>query len=116
MMGAALGLACVAIAGAVLTTGLVRPWGEIFPRWFPVIGGRRVPLALAIVPASFVSAIVFAAGLGIARDAFQGGLSIPDWPAKAPGLLWPLWGLALAAATLAYYYRRRGRCPRCGRW
>jgi hypothetical protein len=32
-----------------------------------------------------------------------------------PKLLWPLWGAALGAATLAYYYRRPGRCGLCGR-
>src|SRR5829696_6889547 len=31
------------------------------------------------------------------------------------GEVWPLWGVALGAATLAYYYRRRGRCSHCGR-
>jgi hypothetical protein len=38
-----------------------------------------------------------------------------DWAALAPELLWPLWGVALAAATLAYYYRRRGPGVECGR-
>jgi hypothetical protein len=31
-----------------------------------------------------------------------------DWAALAPELLWPIWGVALGAATLAYYFRRRG--------
>ena len=34
--------------------------------------------------------------------------------AMGPAMLWPLWGVALAAAALAYYYRRRGICTRCG--
>jgi hypothetical protein len=38
-----------------------------------------------------------------------------DWAALGPELLWPVWGVALAIATLAYYYRRRGRCANCGR-
>ncbi len=38
-----------------------------------------------------------------------------QWAAIAPELLWPVWGAALGAATLAYYYRRRGRCVQCGR-
>jgi hypothetical protein len=45
----------------------------------------------------------------------EGVLSAQNWAALTPGLLWPLWGATLAAATLAYYYRRRGRCERCGR-
>jgi len=115
LMWAALGLGSVTVVGAVLTTGLVRPWGETFPRWLPLVRGRRVPPALAIAPASVVSVLVFGAGTAVIRDTLAGGLLIDDWPAKVPGLLWPLWGIALGAATLAYYYRRRGRCSRCGR-
>ena len=32
-----------------------------------------------------------------------------------PTLLFPVWGVALAVATLGYYYRRRGPCNACGR-
>ena len=116
MIGAAAGLASVAICGAILTVGLILPWGEVFPRWMPVVRGRRVPPALAIAPASLVSVLVFAAGLGITRDVLRDGFSSVDWIASAPGLLWPFWGLGLGAATLSYYYRRRGRCSRCGRY
>jgi hypothetical protein len=35
--------------------------------------------------------------------------------ALAPELLWPVWGVALGAATLAYYYRRRNKCKHCER-
>jgi hypothetical protein len=31
----------------LLTVGLVRPWGEIVPRWVPRIGGRVVPARAA---------------------------------------------------------------------
>jgi hypothetical protein len=115
-------LATLAVVGSILTLGLVRPWGEAFPRWIPYLGGRRVPPWLAIVPAALVSVLVTSAGLMFIRlvvtdafaDAFEFG---PDlgWVALAPELLWPAWGAALAATTLAYYYRRRGRCTRCGR-
>jgi len=115
MLGAAAGLASVAIGGAILTLGLVRPWGEVFPRWIPIVRGRRVPPALAIAPASLVAVLVFAAGLGITRDVLRDGFSSADWIASAPGLLWPFWGIGLGAATLAYHYRRRGPCGRCGR-
>ena len=37
-----IGLALVSEATALLTIGLVRPWGERAPAWMPLIGGRRV--------------------------------------------------------------------------
>jgi hypothetical protein len=115
-------LATVAVGGALLQFGLVQRWGEVFPRWVPVLSGRRVPPALAIVPASLVAVIVTNAGLMFVRLMLLGTLfevftflDEGDWAALAPELLWPVWGVALGAATLAYYYRRRGRCGRCGR-
>ena len=51
--GAALG--SMGLIGSVLTFGLIRPWGERFPRWVPVLRGRRVPVALAVVPAVTVA-------------------------------------------------------------
>jgi hypothetical protein len=32
-----------------------------------------------------------------------------------PTLLFPVWAVSLAVATLGYYYRRRGPCRLCGR-
>jgi hypothetical protein len=119
LVWAGAGLATVAVGGAVLTLGLVQRWGEVFPRWVPFLGGGRVPVWLAVVPASLVSVLVTAAGLMFVRLTLTGGLGAilgervlgsENWAALAPELLWPLWGAALGAATLAYYYRRRGRC------
>lgn len=45
-------LSAVAEGLALLTLGLVQPWGEVAPRWLPVIGGRRIPVAAAAVPAA----------------------------------------------------------------
>jgi hypothetical protein len=108
--GAALGT--VAICGAALTLGLQQGWGETFPRWLPLVAGRSVPPLLAIAPATLVSVLVTAAGLMIWRRTLLGTgtftLFDGNWAALAPELLWPGWGVALAAATLAYYFRRRG--------
>jgi hypothetical protein len=111
--GAALSM--VDVAGALLTLGLVRRWGEVFPRWVPFLSGKRVPPAMAIVPASLVLVVVTSAGLQVVRGFLANGFPAEGWATTAPGLLWPVWGVALGAATLAYYYRRRGRCARCGR-
>src|SRR5688572_13225119 len=39
-------------AVALIAFGLVKPWGEVAPRWIPFIGGRRVNPYAAIVPAT----------------------------------------------------------------
>jgi len=44
-------LSLVAEGSALLTLGLVQPWGEIVPRWIPLIGGRCVRPMAAVVPA-----------------------------------------------------------------
>jgi hypothetical protein len=112
-------LATVAIIGAILTLGLIQPWGERFPTWIPFWGGKRVPPALAIIPAALISVLVTSAGLMYVRLTLTGVFDEqfgPGNPATyGPELLWPVWGIALGAATLAYYYRRRGRCQYCGR-
>ena len=120
-------LATMAVGGALLTLGLTQRWGEVFPRWLPFLRSRPVPVLLAVIPASIVAALVTTAGLMFVRMTLAGTLSgvfgdgnelvfsAQNWAALAPELVWPLWGLALGAATLAYYYRRRGRCPYCGR-
>lgn len=102
-------LAGFGLVGSLLTFGLVSRWGEVFPPWLPWLGDRRVPIGLAVVPATIVSALVFSAGLGLSRAGITGdiGLSAETWAELGPILLWPLWGAALATATLAYYLRRR---------
>ncbi len=45
--------------------GLVHRWGEVFPRWMIGLAGRRVPIALAVVPASLVSVLLIVGGIGI---------------------------------------------------
>jgi hypothetical protein len=108
--GAALG--SMGLIGSVLTFGLIRPWGERFPRWVPGLRGRRVPVALAVVPAVAVAMAVTSAGLMFSRVLYLD--PDPDKLAMmGPSVLWPLWGAALAAAAVAYRIRRRGDCARC---
>ena len=115
MWWAGAALSTVDLAGVILTLGLVQRWGEVFPRWMVGLAGKRVPPAMAIVPASLVSVMVTSAGLQVVRGFLLGGFPADGWATIAPGLVWPLWGTALGAATLAHYYRRRGRCSHCGR-
>ncbi|HTP07754.1 MAG TPA: hypothetical protein VMP08_05860, partial [Anaerolineae bacterium] len=60
-----LSLATFGLAGAVLMLGLVQRWGEVFPRWMIGLAGRRVPIALAVVPASIVAVLLIVGGIGI---------------------------------------------------
>jgi len=124
---AGLFLANFGLAGAVLMLGLVQRWGEVFPRWMIGLAGRRVPIAMAVVPASFVSVLLTLGGIAIwsgldrmlAELARAGAKGIGIvWAATfqvGPVLLFPVWGVALAVATLGYYYRRRGACVVCGK-
>jgi len=112
-------LATLAVGGAVLTLGLAQRWGEVFPRWMLGLRGRQVPVGLAVVPATVVSVTVASAGLMFLRFGVTGGFgdTFPgendDVAAWLPEMFWPLWGAALAAATYAYWLRRRGRCQVC---
>ena len=127
MWTAGLFLATFGLVGVVLTLGLVQRWGEVFPRWMIGLAGRRVPIALAVVPASLVSVLLVAGGIVVwshldrmvARLAAGGaeGIGIIWGIISAVGavLLFPVWGIALAVAALAYYYRRRSPCSVCGR-
>jgi hypothetical protein len=113
-------LANVGLVGGVLMFGLVQRWGEVFPRWMVGLARRRVPIALAVVPASIMSVLFIVSGISIwsgyaqmAEAALASGQNL--WIVVGPTYLFPVWGVALAVATLGYYYRRRGPCGMCGR-
>jgi hypothetical protein len=120
-------LATFGLAGAVLMLGLVQRWGEVFPRWMIGLAGRRVPIALAVIPASIVSVLLIVGGIGIWSSVDQMVANLAATGAEdieisgaiifqlGPTLLFPVWGVALAVATLGFYYRRRGPCKVCGR-
>jgi hypothetical protein len=113
-------LATFGLVGAALMLGLTQHWGEVFPRWMIGLAGRRVPIALAVVPASIVSVLLIVGGITVwssyaqmADAAASSGLAMGI--VVGPVVLFPVWGAALAVATLGYYFRRRGPCSVCGR-
>lgn len=110
-----LGLGMAAVAGSVLTLGLIQRWGEVWPRWVPRLAGRRVPVAAAVVPGLVVAVLLAVAGHSLTQ---QTVLAILDGDSSSAWLLlalpFPLWAPLLALATVAYYLRRRGSCARCG--
>lgn len=107
--------------------GLVQRWREIFPRWMLGLTGRRVPIALAVISASIASVLVLVGGIGTWSNLHEMVTNLAAMGSEGIGLIWelifqagptllfPVWGVALAVATLAYYYRRRGPCVACGR-
>jgi hypothetical protein len=123
----ALFLGTFILVGAILMLGLVQRWGEVFPRWMIGLAGHRVPIALAVVPASLASVLVIVGGIGIWSGLTQMVANLVATGADdreiigavifelGPTLLFPVWGVALAVAALGYYYRRRGPCSVCGR-
>jgi hypothetical protein len=107
-------LATFGLVGAVLMLGLVQRWGEVFPRWMIGLAGRRVPIALAVVPASLVSVLLVVGGISIWSGLDQMVANLMVGGAEDIEII-GVWGIALAVATLGYYYRRRGPCRMCGR-
>ncbi|MGI5489979.1 hypothetical protein [Microtetraspora malaysiensis] len=109
-------LVCIAMsvvteALAMLTLGLVRPWGEVMPAWIPLIGGKRVAPLAAVVPAGLGAVVLMvltiprAGGFGGAVGAPTGLPLVVMNVCYAPLLLW---GPLLAVVTVAYHRRRRG--------
>ena len=105
-------LSVITEAAALLTLGLVRPWGERAPAWIPVIGGRRIPPMAVIVPAA-LGAVLLALIWGYAFRDFPGmgelEFSATGWKVLLVAAYAPLlaWAPLLAAVTYAYYRRRR---------
>ncbi|WP_045303721.1 hypothetical protein [Saccharothrix sp. ST-888] len=99
----------------LLTLGLAQPWGEVVPRWVPLLGGRRVPILAAVIPAALGAATVTVLAVAGAfhwnSPTTMGSPTAPTGTAArvmtacyAPLLLW---GPLLAIVTVAYYRRRR---------
>jgi hypothetical protein len=95
---------------ALLTLGLVRPWGERVPRWFPLIGGRWIP-PRPVAAVAFLGAIALQFIWTFAfRNPDMPGLTFTSttWEVVFYACYTPLllWAPLLAAVTVAYYRRR----------
>ena len=97
-----------AALGAVLTMGLIRPWGEVFPRWMPGLAGRAVPVRAAAVPGGIVAALVTLAAVPMLVGMLTGDLTRIEKGLSV--LLFPfwIWGPALALAVWGYVAHRTG--------
>ncbi|WP_067827282.1 hypothetical protein [Actinomadura kijaniata] len=97
---------------ALLTLGLVRPWGEVFPRWMPLVGGRNVPVWLAVGLATTGAVAVTLIGWSMMGQ-WTGNMASPEAPQGLAGVVmfacyapFLLWGPLLVAVTVHYAVRR----------
>lgn len=91
-----------AAAASILTLGLILPWGRVFPRWMPRVGGRPVPVGAAAIPGFIAAGILCIAAVPMLlttvgpaaspADALIVNLVLPFW----------FWGPMLALAVAAY--------------
>ncbi|WP_433167638.1 hypothetical protein [Kribbella sp. CA-247076] len=104
-------LTVFAEAVALIAFGLVKRWGEVAPRWIPIIGGRPVNPWAAIVPAILGALALIAIWTYGFRDVFTADFlpfESTGWAALMIACYAPLqlWGPALLVLTWAYYRRR----------
>jgi hypothetical protein len=108
---------------AFTAVGLIAAWGEVFPRWVPVLRGRRVPTLGAVIPAAMGALLLTAVwtaafAADFAGTTLRGDPAPSGYPGEAGG--WAavvyyicytpllLWGPLLGLVTVAYWRRRRG--------
>ncbi|MEU9833491.1 hypothetical protein AB0D67_18385 [Streptosporangium sp. NPDC048047] len=86
----------------MLTLGLVSGWGEVWPRWVPVVHDRPVPVRLPVTTGGLIAGACCLASPGLVVNTVEDGnpVILLLWP-------YPLWGVLLGAAVFAYWLRRR---------
>ncbi|WP_327733764.1 hypothetical protein OG749_07685 [Streptomyces nojiriensis] len=115
--------ALLAALGVFLLWGLVRPWGQVFPRWTLLLRGRRVPRWLPLTPALLGAATLApygVLGVGYLVLATAGVVAVRrgDFPSPGDALLvgwigmaaFAVYGIALTVAARSYWLRTRPAC------
>lgn len=91
-----------AALGGVLTLGLIRPWGEVFPRWMPGLAGRPVPVRAAAIPGGVVAAVLTTSAVPMVVAMLTSGLGPLDKALSMAVFPFGIWGPALALAVWGY--------------
>ncbi|CAM5276965.1 hypothetical protein SAVIM338S_00075 [Streptomyces avidinii] len=112
--------ALLAALGVFLLWGLVRPWGQVFPRWTLFLRGRRVPRWLPLAPALLGAATLAPygmVGVGYLALASAGALTMRRGDFHSPGdallvgwigmAAFAVYGIALTIAARSYWLRTR---------
>ncbi|MEU8927963.1 hypothetical protein AB0D10_44885 [Kitasatospora sp. NPDC048545] len=110
----------LAVLGVFLLWGLVRPWGQAFPRWTLLLHRRRVPRWLPLTPALIGAATLTPyglLGLGYCTLAATGVVTMRQGDAPSPedalqmgwiGMVaFAAYGVALTIAARSYWHRTR---------
>ncbi len=108
-----LGLGLIAMTSGIVTLGLIRPWGEVWPRWIPFLAGRPVALKAAVVPAASAATLLLVGSVSLTQMLWLPEASVVTNVGYLLLFPFPLWGASLAVATAAYYFRRRTPCTTC---
>ncbi|MEV8018087.1 hypothetical protein AB0O76_17465 [Streptomyces sp. NPDC086554] len=114
------GTMLLAALGVFLLWGLVRPWGQVFPRWTLFLRGRRVPRWLPLAPALIGAATLApygVLGLGYTTLATMDVLTMRSGDFHSPDdalvVSWigmaafAVYGCALVMAARSYWLRTR---------
>ncbi|MFI7146362.1 hypothetical protein ACIBO2_15700 [Nonomuraea sp. NPDC050022] len=108
-------LCAMAILAGTLALSFVRPWGLVFPRWVPLLSGRRVPRRTLATTAFAVSAFLLGytawAAWRLATDFSDDGIFSP-WIVVYGIPQFLVWGIGLVLA--AWSYRARAAVSRVG--
>ncbi|GHC63199.1 hypothetical protein [Streptomyces cinnamoneus] len=109
----------MAVLAAIFALSLIRPWGVVFPRWVPLLAGRRVPRWPVIGLAGSLSVSLFIYTLW----AFYATFVVETDPSEdifdewivyygIPQFL--VWSVSLMVAGWSYYRRTSPSTTRTG--
>jgi hypothetical protein len=111
------GLSILTEVATLASIGLVSRWGEVLPAWVPIVGGRRVPPMLVVIPGAIGGLVMTVVTVMMGLTYFGAIEGSPYeniwWEALAKIAITPIaaWGPILLALTAAYHLRRHRPAP-----
>lgn len=109
---------------ALLSLALVQKWGRVFPNWFPIFSGKRVPRWLLITGGWIAASMTTTLGILAIFGSILQALGLEEGPVGTGGnpwivsfvyVNWLLLGISMGAATWFYQQSSRGKCLECKR-
>ncbi|MFC6227638.1 hypothetical protein ACFQI7_07420 [Paenibacillus allorhizosphaerae] len=112
--------AILAIIASLLALALVRPWGRMIPQGLPLVGGRKVPCWLPLIPAWLGGLLFTTISMVTFYKIIMGSIRFSDFTDFEPWVLIPVyggfftWGITISLAALAYQIRVSRIAPPSG--